>query len=108
MVERDRRRRQRALDIAALAVSLIAISESLRLEETATIGAQCNVVQLLFVAHTDEARRLPGDLGRLGDDGGDDLAMIDDRRGLEQRQLSIVERREPWGVLVREHSEDAG
>jgi len=34
--------------------------------------------------------------------------MIRDGRGLEQRQLAIVEWREPWGVLVREHGEDAG
>ncbi len=34
--------------------------------------------------------------------------MIGDGIGLEHRQFGIVKRREPWGVLVRKHGDDAG
>jgi hypothetical protein len=94
VIERDGRRGQRGLDIAALGIRLIAIDESLRCGEIPAIGAQFHIVWLLLVAN--------------GDDRSNELPMIGDGIRLEHRQFGIVKWRKPWGVLVRKHSDDAG
>ncbi len=74
--------------------------------QIAAVGAQLDVVWLLFVAHNHEARGVSCDLQRLSDDGGDELPTVGDRIRLEDCQILIIQWCESRRVLVPEHGED--
>ena len=72
------------------------------------VGAQLDVVVALLRSRCGLRRGLAGGLERLGDDGGDDLAAVVDRVGLEEQQLAVVGLAEPRRVVVRDDGEHAG
>src|SRR5699024_8358339 len=64
------------------------------------VGPELGVVVLGIGLDDDQVRRLPGDLGRLGQDGAEVLATKADPLVLEDCQLAIVGVGQPRGVVV--------
>src|SRR5579864_9720215 len=108
VVERDGSLCKRGLDITALRVALVERTDDLRFVEIWTIRAQLDIMWLLFIPDHDEFSRLPRNLQGLGDDGRHELTAVRDGLGLEHGQFGIVNRCKLWGILVREHGDDAG
>ena len=75
-VERDSRRRQGGLDIAADRVGLVAGIDLLRLVQISAICAQLDVMRLLLITDNDQVRGLARNLQGLGNDDGNELTMV--------------------------------
>ncbi len=83
LIHRDRRRRQRRLDIALVRVGRIIRVDLFRCVQIGTIRAQLRLVRLLGVRHPDHARRLPRDFRSVRDHRANKLSTKANFIGLQ-------------------------
>jgi len=108
LVQRDRRRGERAVEITLLGVGGEGRIDYLRGVQVVAIPPQLCVLRLFVVGDPDETCRVPRHLEGFGDDGRDVLPAIGDFIGLQDGKLPIAGVGQLRGSLVRDDGDDAG
>ena len=99
---------ERGVGVALLRVGLVGRVDLVRRVELRIVLAQHDVVLLGREVDADEARGIARGLEAVGDDGGDDLAAVRDRAGLEHGEVELGVVRHARRVALPEDGEDAG